>query len=782
MKKIVFLITVLALSYSCTSSLDESGILDRLDNLEERVTKLEELCKEMNTNISSLQNIVNALQNNDYITSVESITKNGAEIGYLITLAKSNSITIYHGDDGKDGENGQDGINGKDGYTPVIGVKQDTDGIYYWTLDGEWLLDDNGNKVKAIGTDGEDGADGSNGQDGADGINGTDGVTPQLKIEKGYWYISYDNGETWTMLGKATGENGADGKDGLDGINGTDGKDGVDGSDGKDGDSMFKEIRQDKDNVYFVLLDETEIVVPKQKQLSINFSDNEIGILAGQSTAVEYEVIGSTAKTIVKAFGQNGWSAKVSPNTESAGIITVTAPDPLVEDEIIVLVNDGEYRSIMTTINFTTGVFSSAISAHEVGVEGGTLDINIKTNMHYEVIIPENAKSWLSVVKTKALRTETITLSCAKNEGLQRAATVKVVNEYGESFSYAIFQWGMSAEVTDMSTLGTANSYIVSSVGFYRFKTTKGNSNESVEIIASAEVIWETFGTDVAPNAGDLISNISYSDNYITFRTGTTYKEGNALIAAKDENGTILWSWHIWFTDAPKNQVYNNNAGTMMDRNLGATSATKGDVGALGLFYQWGRKDPFLGSSSISEEVMAKSTITWPSSIYSDDSKGTMAYVTANPTVFIMDNSRNNDWLYTGTSENDNTRWQSAKTIYDPCPVGYRVPDGGNDGVWSTAFGGDVYPHWDAIHKGFNLGGTDTTISYLTTEECWYPATGYLRGSDCDFRFVGDFGNYWACNGIYNPHKMELSYQDIILPSSGSPHANGYSVRCICEE
>ena len=124
-----------------------------------------------------------------------------------------------------------------------------------------------------------------------------------------------------------------------------------------------------------------------------------------------------------------------------------------------------------------------------------------------------------------------------------------------------------------------------------------------------------------------------------------------------------------------------------MDRNLGATSATPGDVGALGLLYQWGRKDPFLGSSSISSNTEAMSTITWPSAVESNNSTGTIDYATANPTTFITYNGKNHDWYYTGDSSTDDTRWQSSKTIYDPCPAGWRVPDGGGSGVWATAFG-----------------------------------------------------------------------------------------------
>ena len=109
----------------------------------------------------------------------------------------------------------------------------------------------------------------------------------------------------------------------------------------------------------------------------------------------------------------------------------------------------------------------------------------------------------------------------------------------------------------------------------------------------------------------------------------------------------------------------------MMDRNLGATSATPGDVGALGLLYQWGRKDPFLGSSSNSSSATAKSTIKWPSAVSSNSSNGTIEYATAHPTTLIKYNGSNYDWYYTGSSSNDNTRWttsSSNKSIYDPCP------------------------------------------------------------------------------------------------------------------
>lgn len=276
-RTLLFALSLLAI-VAC-SKFDDSEIWSELKEHEDRIVKLETLCNQMNTNITSLQTIIIALQNNDYVTNISPIKEGSKEIGYTITFAKSGSITIYHGKDGEngkdgqngtngtDGKDGQDGKDGKDGYTPKIGVKQHTDGQYYWTLDGNWLLDDNGNMIPTTGEDGKDGTngtDGTDGKDGVDGKDGQDGITPQLKIEDGYWYLSYDNGATWQKLGKATGNNG------LDGANGADGED---GEDGEDGDSIIDSITQDEENVYFNLSDGSLITLPKRNVDTIVFED-----------------------------------------------------------------------------------------------------------------------------------------------------------------------------------------------------------------------------------------------------------------------------------------------------------------------------------------------------------------------------------------------------------------------------------------------------------------------------------------------------------------------------
>lgn len=362
------------------------------------------------------------------------------------------------------------------------------------------------------------------------------------------------------------------------------------------------------------------------------------------------------------------------------------------------------------------------------------------------------------------------------------------------SFGLVLTSWGGSQSNTDsnssttnLSVSESANCYIVSSAGCYMFRTVQGNSSTSVGSVASAEVLWESFGTDVVPNVGDLIKSVSHSDGYIYFQTADTFKEGNAVIAAKDASGTILWSWHIWFTDQPQGQTYYNNAGTMMDRNLGATSATPGDVGALGLLYQWGRKDPFLGSSSISYDVEAKSTISWPSAVESTSSTGTISHATTHPTTFIAGNYIKYDWYYTDSSSTDDTRWTTSdktKSIYDPCPAGWRVPDGKIDGVWSKALrsSSDFDHTYISSYKGMDFSGKFGSASTI-----WYPASGYRSIFDGGLNDVGDLGDYWSASPYnysaysYSAYSLHFIYIGYVNPSFYGNRVSGQSVRCLQE-
>ncbi|MBO5980622.1 MAG: hypothetical protein J6Q12_09380, partial [Bacteroidales bacterium] len=419
----------------------------------------------------------------------------------------------------------------------------------------------------------------------------------------------------------------------------------------------------------------------------------------------------------------------------------------------------------VTTNEVTNITDYGAVSGGNVTVDGGG-DILAK-----------------GVVWSKS-KNPTIDSMSKTDEGIGTGSFTSILSELVPGTTYYVRAYATNAagtsygeekefRTTGVAPLDAANCFIVSASGIYFFETVKGNSSESVGDVASAEVLWESFGTSETPSVGSLITSVLSESGSIFFEVADPYREGNAVIAAKDANGTILWSWHIWLTDEPEGQVYYNNAGTMMDRNLGATSATPGDVGALGLLYQWGRKDPFLGSSSISSNTVAKSTLTWPSAVSSNSSNGTISYATEHPTIFIKYNSNNYDWYYTGSSSTDNTRWQSSKTIYDPCPSGWRVPDGGDNGIWKVAgFSSTTY---DDTNKGmsFSISSPSTT---------WYPASGYRDYDGGALNYVGSFGSYWSVTPYgSSAYYLRFNYNGNVSPSNSSLRANGFGVRCVQE-
>ena len=367
MRKIITCMILGLLSLVSCTEYDEVAMWNKNEDMGSRLAALEELCSQLNTNIVSLQQIVEALQGNDYVTGVVPVVENGETVGYTISFSKSGPVTIYHG---KKGENGQNGT------TPVIGVEQDTDGLYYWTLDGEWLTDDEGSKILAQGMAGKSAYElavekgyrgtldewlaslnGSNGDDGKSayelavengyqgteeewlaslkgsaGDQGDDGVTPKLEVrDDGYWYISYDNGQTWNKLGPATGDP------------------------GEDGDSMFSDIDVSDPDYLVLTLAETgaSIKLPYYKDkfdlLFVSGSDRvkEMSVYCGPGATaeVEYELTNPlNVQVAIECISHSGYEVAVD---KSAKKITVSAPDDPAaitdpESEILVFASDDE--------------------------------------------------------------------------------------------------------------------------------------------------------------------------------------------------------------------------------------------------------------------------------------------------------------------------------------------------------------------------------------------------------------------------------------------------------
>jgi len=280
---------LLALAATVTAGLtgckdyDDSYVIDTLNDHEQRISDLEEWQKTVNSNITSLQSVITALENNDCVTAYTELADGS---GYTLTFKKGGTVTIK---------------NGEDGHTPAISVKQGEDGNYYWTLDGEYLTGADGGKLAVTGNDGSDGSDGK------------DAIAPQVKIgNDNCWYISTDGGTTWTSTGvKATGN---------------DGTDGTDGSDGSDGDSFFKDVYEDTQYnvIVFELTDGTKFLVQKEG-IALAFEDgNGTFTVTPKNNKIKVIYTGITSTTDKK---YNAVTAELSGGDETYKAIRTRATD-----------------------------------------------------------------------------------------------------------------------------------------------------------------------------------------------------------------------------------------------------------------------------------------------------------------------------------------------------------------------------------------------------------------------------------------------------------------------
>ena len=277
MKRIIrtALIALVTAAVSACSMYDDTEIRDRLDGIDDKIASLEETVKGINSDIDALRQIVNALQQNVTIDRVEAGTD-----GYVIYFSDGTTAVIT---------NGKDGAN-----APVISVaKDETDGLWYWTIDGEWLVVD-GQRIRAQGIDGEDGKPGE------------DAIAPQVRINSDtrMWEISVDGGLTWESTGVI-----AEGQDGT----------------GGSGIIVDVDYTSDAYNVIFTLADGTQISVPKT--ISVEFDieglspDGVESIAYGKSKTYNVRISGMLNYIVNKP---DGWRVSLSMAEDTT--LTVTAP------------------------------------------------------------------------------------------------------------------------------------------------------------------------------------------------------------------------------------------------------------------------------------------------------------------------------------------------------------------------------------------------------------------------------------------------------------------------
>lgn len=353
MKKVVIFVLTTFCAFACQ---DVSGLKTDIASLQSRVDDLEHLCDKMNTNINSMQEIVTALQRKYYVSEVLKLDN-----GYRILFTNGNSIDIFNG------------------ASSSISVKQGNDGVWYWMLDGNWLLDANGDKIP------------------------TTGIAPKVEIKDGYWYISTDNGLTWSKLDRATGE---------------------------DGDTFFTSVTDDDKCVYLTLIDGRVLTLPKAPALSLSFPRTEYHPKSPSMT-IEFSIRGADSRVRVYAFCSNSVNASISLNGSSKGTLIV---DFLTDDyagNVLVLARCGEDK-VMEILEFEKGVMTSSSSnEYSVGYQGGEINIAVTHNLDIKVDADVN---WITNNNTKNIINEELCFYVAENTDLyERSGLITIKSQEDDS-------------------------------------------------------------------------------------------------------------------------------------------------------------------------------------------------------------------------------------------------------------------------------------------------------------------------------------------------------------
>ncbi|MCM1502687.1 MAG: fimbrillin family protein [Bacteroidales bacterium] len=283
---------------------------------------------------------------------------------------------------------------------------------------------------------------------------------------------------------------------------------------------------------------------------------------------------------------------------------------------------------------------------------------------------------------------------------------------------------------------------------------------------ASAAILWQF----THPSSGsDVVSSAAIEDGKL--KVTTTGVKGNALVAVKNADGQTVWSFHIWCSEVNDLPCQNEDMGLfeMMDRNLGATSTVLKDQASYGNFYQWGRKDPMpreIGLARPSSGDKYKNPYNLVKSEPRNETNGTVAWATANPEVRITGKP---GWL---AGEMPQLWRNDYKTIFDPCPDGYRVSDGKcfKSNGWKV----------NKSECDSNYGYTFSTGAGAATT---FATIGYLLGTEDNTQYLEYRARYWLSNDLsdqavfnYNNAKVDVSAYPI---ASTDSYADGYGVRCV---
>ena len=421
----ILLLAALALT-AC--EYDDSALWEQVNQNTERIAALEAWQVETNTNIQSLQTLLNTA---DYITAVTPVMENEVEVGYTISFLNSDPITIYHGK------------NGTAGSTPEIGVTQAEDGNWYWTLNGDLLTGENDKPIQA---------------------NGDSAPVPQLKtgdsltnvthdtagdaIKPEAIYLSVDEGETWTRVS------------------------------GTDGDSFFSKVNTDDPTcVTFTMADGTTFSVPRYTGIKLTFDTEAVHLGYGGTLPVNFTAEGSDQFTTDNLFiiAPDGWKAEVTLPTRAATkfILNVTAPadaaSGAAEGEILVMLDNQQGNTTIGRIKVDCK--STNLVMNNVSAGGLATAIGNRTNLTSITVTSGTLKDtdWAAVVKNNA------TLLYLDLKGATYEGTDKDNLSYSRNVVVPLLTVQLPQGITALGEYAFSNCTALTSITLPKELTTIGN-------------------------------------------------------------------------------------------------------------------------------------------------------------------------------------------------------------------------------------------------------------------------------------------------------------------
>ena len=507
--------------------------------------------------------------------------------------------------------------------------------------------------------------------------------------------------------------------------------------------------------------------------LGIFFDLAAPSINPGQTLEIPFTVTGSEGATLdlVPSVDNNEYVCALGKvdYVNYQGIIKLTAPEVITdaaEVKVFLTASDTHKRNLTKSVTVKVNA-SEPLSITVLGEPasmavkaGGSFTLSYKVQNLSPARISgtptvEVSSGWTTEVSVSE---DIIKVKYNAPASIGQTLDIKIsaTDDHGRKVEYS----GTLSIVEITTTAGAANCHITKPGSTLTIKAVKGNSTAALEF-DNATLVWQ--------DAIGLVSSVSGNGNegvvVVKLADG---KEGNAVVAARDGD-RIVWSWHVWVTDYdPEADIFewkDSNGVTYkyMDRNLGAMSAQKYSKDALGLMYQWGRKDPFPGGDDVESSIQKRiydingNQIYMKAELrptYNDNTSTNLQLAIEHPDVFYYAPSSAwpaVDWLTDKAALQNNDLWggrTNAKTIYDPCPEGWWIPAAGDGWKFREKYkkAGKLNDDskYDESYPWYQDYDMSIGFRYRTEggKEYWFPLVGNIDSGKGTLQSVGGSGMY----------------------------------------